>query len=251
MISKKGIGKIIGGILLVIFLDLAITSFSFYQITDQQNMRSAFTSIIADQFNAFDDKIELLKQACASNPGSDIPVPTELTAAFGITSLGQCSDIASASTREIKIMMASKSFDTIYEKDYGCGIVDYGKLFLGMNKGSECMKTEKALGIISSRIHNESLVATYVFIILSLLSAALLWFSTNGAGRLKAFGGAFITVGIIGIIFVLIPSLVFAGYDRVAPLINLIFNTMAINHLVFLVIGIALIIGSYFFRRKD
>ncbi len=229
MVSKKTIGKIIGGILLIFFLDAAVTTYSLYQITDESRIKPAFASLVSEQLGGFDNSIDAIRESCISNPGFNITIP-------GLQVSVACSDIRASDNDGIKLFIASEIFDTIYNRDPGCDVL-------------ECVESNP-LGLFSRRSHDGFLGLTYILIILSAAAGLLLWLSADK--RTKAFGSAFITVGIFSIIYFIIPSVVFGQQpSSVLSFAGLIFSTLAYNHLPFLIAGIVLVAAGFLLRSRD
>lgn len=234
----KPILKYISGIFLVIFVTIAVLSFSLYQFTDYENIKPLASELMENQISAQFDQQQLMIFGAAVKiqcNGTDyVSMP------FGDKTIKlKCSEVASADPLTIIKIVSAGVFDQVYNADYDCS-------------GIQCF-IENPTFIISSKA-NSTIFSFFLYaLLLSALMGIIVFFMTNNiSGKLKAFGLAFISTGIqAAMIFVFrqkIPEdMMVVGGNVVNNLMDILF----FNFMVIFIIGLMLFAAGFVIARKE
>jgi hypothetical protein len=232
---KKAI-KILSGFFFSLSLSLLILIFLAYMVTSYENGKTIFTTVFMNmlkkQINPqqLEQTYNQISTYCKERESLTLPLMNE-----NITL--NCTSVLNTNSTHLLYLLAEKSFDKFYHKNYGCEFI-------------ECVQkiksAEDATVFFSSLSHTFFKEALMPMILLTILTGITLFFSIESwPERCKTFGLEFF---FIGIFFLLIPyvksftlgqlplevAIVENIFDKVFELISPIL-------LIFLIVGIILL----------
>jgi hypothetical protein len=242
-IARK-LGKILSGSLFTTFLVFAILVMSLIQFTEYNALKPVFTDILSQQITSSTPPEELdrlhaaLSAKCKNSETVDIPMENQNISV-------KCSEIENSKPKDLTKLVAVKTFDDMYYKQYDCKFI-------------ECVqKGEGSLFIILSAHANNFFKTAQVYLwVLTFIFGALLILSIETwADRLKGVGTSLILTALpffflnyLADFFVpkgVMQSLPPQVANSVNNLIGQLVNSTFINYLIVFVIGVILVSGGY------
>lgn len=237
----RSLGKFFGGLLFTFSLLLLIICIVMSNMTEHGNAKSIFADIYV---NALESQMnntqlnEIFNASISACQGKDI-----ISYVLGGENMTfNCTDIRGGNATTLPYLIATKSFDTFYYKNYSCTFLD-------------CIKNISSPGdaaVFFSSTGNAffSMLLMYVIIATVLSGIILLASIETWPGRLQSFGVEFL---FIGVMYFLIPYGKQAALKQfpqeilplVSRIVDTIFNSISTLLLIFFVAGLVLIAASF------
>lgn len=242
--NLKKLGKGAGGTFFVIFLSIAIVMVSLSSATQPETLKPAFVSIVSS-LSTPEAVQESLIDMCGDQTSIAVTLQDKQTIIDCEKVKNGDEDYLSSiipDVVEINEEQINEQFDQIYYAEYDCDFID---CILDSEKGNnmQVIFSQKAAQFLGEMAN--------ILIILSIVTAVILFFSTEGWGRVKAFGISFIFVGISYFVIIISQnSLSSAELSVAKPLLDVLLGSMSLYYLVFLILGIALTIAGYVVPRS-
>lgn len=247
------LGKVFGGLILVIGLCLLLASIALSKFTEYQTLQPILSNIIANMLAKDSSASDLQQQSLALQQGcqlSNNQISVNISQEIGSVSLN-CSEILQSPTSDIPKIFAKAVFDQVYYKEYPCGFIQCIQQLQG-NERFLIFASNKANKFFSSLILPSAAVAV-VGIVLLIVSIRK-WYEIA-----KSIGIICIFFGITLFAFPIIQSYVqkMIPADQISTfqqISSLVLETIKMDLMIILVVGIILtvigFVGSYLEKRK-
>jgi len=247
----KLLGKISGGLLFTLFLSLFVLCIVMLSITEYSNAEEIFTDVYVKAVKSqmgeqqIKDLYNAAVLACENKENITVPLGNE-------SMTFSCSDITSSNSTDIPYLVARKSFNVFYYKDYGCDFLDC----------VQNIKSPEDATIFFSSTGNAFFNKLLLYVIAGTIISGLILLASieTWMERFQAFGSEFL---FIGVMYFLIPygkqfaTQQFPAEVRpiVDSIVDLVFSSVSKILLIFFIAGLLLIaivlINKYFPKKKE
>ncbi len=219
MSSKlRKLGKLAAGSVFSLFLSIFVLLLSFGQITEYNTLKPYAVQLVTNQLGENQkEQINLYaEQNCRMSGRVLIPILGE-----NITLDCRSNDFVG--------QMTEKSFDSMYFRNYSCGMLD-------------CLKSQQTMfAAFSLKANNFANGNVVLFAVLAAVSAAAMVYFLRGWGIAKGLGISMVFVGINYFTLGFAKSAVPKEASEIAgPFISMVIDTIAGNFLLVLIPGIVL-----------
>jgi len=244
-------GKFLGGLLFTFSLSLLIVCIAMSSMTEYNNAKSIFADVYVGALKSqiSDAQLnEIFNAAINACQGKE-----SINYVLGEENMTfNCTDIRGGNATTLPYLVATKSFDTFYYKNYNCSFID-------------CIKnisSPEDATVFFSSTGNEFFNKLLMYVIVATVLTGLIFLASieTWSGRFQSLGVEFL---FIGIMYFLIPYAKDAAIKQfpqellplISRIIDIIFNSISSILLIFFVAGVVLIAISlgikYLAKKKE
>ncbi len=242
----KGLGKVIGGTLLVILLSFAVMTYGLKNLSAYDNFKPIFVDTIIstmgkesgnEQFNSSDFQ-KMIEIECSKKSTVIIPLGDQGFAGMKELEVS-CEKISQTSPNKMFNLFAESLFDKFYYKQYNCSVI-------------ECFQSggDNTLALVSEQGHKFYTQIFWYVVLATVFAAFILVISSSTVyGAIQGIGSASVVAGLNYFLIKFAQNLVPGEAAQAAgPALAKVFGFFETGFIILLVGGAALFIIGFIWK---